>query len=138
MLTRRRLIQSGLTTAAAASFGPTFWRTAFAAQPAKRAPVGPYGWLRPADANGIMLPPRFSSRVIARSTEIIPGTGYRFPAYPDGAATFDRRRRLDPRGRLRDPRRPGRASGDPLRGGRPGDCGVSILTGHEHELRGRA
>ena len=88
MLTRRRLIQSGLTTAAAASFGPTFWRTAFAAQPAKRAPVGPYGWLRPADANGIMLPPRFSSRVIARSTEIIPGTGYRFPAYPDGAATF--------------------------------------------------
>ena len=88
MLTRRRLIQSGLTTAAAVSFGPAFWRAAFAAQPAKRAPIGPYGWLRPPDANGIMLPPRFTSRVIARSTEVIPGTGYVFPICPDGAATF--------------------------------------------------
>lgn len=88
MLTRRRLLQTGLTTAAAASFGPAFWKAAFAAQPATPAPVGPYGWLRPPDANGIRLPPRFASRVVATSGQPVPGTGYVFPIYPDGAATF--------------------------------------------------
>lgn len=88
MLTRRRLIQSGLTTAAAVSFGPAFWRAAFAAQPAQPAPIGPYGWLRPPDANGIQLPPRFTSRVIAQSGLPVASTGYTFPIYPDGAATF--------------------------------------------------
>ncbi len=87
MLTRRRLIQSGLTTAAAVSFGPTFWRNAFAAPPSKVA-IGPYGSLQPPDANGIQLPRGFRSRPIARSGEIIPGTGYRFPVAPDGAAAF--------------------------------------------------
>jgi hypothetical protein len=88
MLTRRRLIQSGLGTAAAVSFGPAFWRSAFAQQPSTPTTVGPYGWLREPDANGIRLPPRFTSRVIAQSKFPVAGTGYTFPDYPDGAATF--------------------------------------------------
>ncbi|MDA0182844.1 PhoX family protein [Solirubrobacter phytolaccae] len=88
MLTRRRLIQSGLTTAAAVSFGPAFWRDAFAAPPATLAPYGPYGPLQPADANGLQLPPGFSSRVIAQSGQPVASTGYVFPIYPDGAATI--------------------------------------------------
>lgn len=88
MLTRRRLIQSGLTTAAAASFGPAFWRSAFAQQPSRATTVGPYGWLRAPDANGLRLPPRFTSRVVAKSRTSVAGTGYVFPDYPDGAATY--------------------------------------------------
>lgn len=35
-----------------------------------------------------MLPPRFTSRVIARSGEPVPGTAFTFPIYPDGASSF--------------------------------------------------
>ena len=84
-LTRRRLIQSGLIAAASASFGPAFWRNAFAAtQPGP----GPYGPLGAPDANGLMLPSGFSSRVIARGEQVMPGRGYVFPRAPDGQATY--------------------------------------------------
>ena len=86
-LTRRRLIQSGLVAAASVSFGPAFWRDAFAAPPTVVGP-GPYGPLLPADANGLMLPPGFKSRVLARGGQVMPGRGYVFPAAPDGQATF--------------------------------------------------
>ena len=50
-----------------------------------------------------MLPPRFTSRVIARSTEVIPGTGYLFPATRTARRrSRPARRRLDPRRQLRD------------------------------------
>jgi secreted PhoX family phosphatase len=51
-------------------------------------PNGPYGALQPADANGIMLPNGFSSRVVARSNHVVPGTAYVWHAAPDGGATF--------------------------------------------------
>lgn len=38
------------------------------------------------DANGIFLPPGFSSRIIARAGDVIGSTQYR--AFPDGASTF--------------------------------------------------
>lgn len=41
-----------------------------------------------ADANGLVLPPGFSSRVIARAGERVPGTGLEYRSFPDGAATF--------------------------------------------------
>lgn len=41
-----------------------------------------------ADANGLVLPPGFSSRVIARSGEAVTGTGFTYRWFPDGAATF--------------------------------------------------
>lgn len=40
------------------------------------------------DANGLVLPPGFTSRVVARSTEEIAGSGLYYRWYPDGAATF--------------------------------------------------
>jgi LPXTG-motif cell wall-anchored protein len=40
------------------------------------------------DENGLLLPEGFTSRVIARSREPVPGTTYVWPAFPDGAATF--------------------------------------------------
>lgn len=41
-----------------------------------------------ADANGLVLKPGFTSRVIARGTEPIAGTGLEMRVFPDGAATF--------------------------------------------------
>lgn len=49
---------------------------------------GPYGPLRPADANGLMLPAGFSSRIIARSGHRVAGTAYIWHDAPDGGATF--------------------------------------------------
>ncbi|HWT91746.1 MAG TPA: alkaline phosphatase PhoX [Solirubrobacteraceae bacterium] len=86
-LTRRRLLQTGVAAAAAVSFGPAFWRKALAATPATPGP-GPYGPLLPADGNGIMLPEGFTSRVIAQANAPVAGTGYTFPWFPDGQATY--------------------------------------------------
>ena len=50
---------------------------------------GPYGALAAQpDANGLLLPEGFRSRVIARAGESVAGTTYEWPAFPDGAATF--------------------------------------------------
>jgi hypothetical protein len=46
------------------------------------------GALGDADANGLRLPPGFTSRVIARSGELVAGTDYVWHGSPDGAATF--------------------------------------------------
>ena len=51
-----------------------------------RAGASPYGPLGPPDANGLMLPPGFSSREIARGGSTV--AGYPFPIFPDGQATF--------------------------------------------------
>jgi len=40
------------------------------------------------DANGLILLPGFSSRVIAQGGQLVAGTGHEFTAFPDGAATF--------------------------------------------------
>lgn len=45
--------------------------------------------LRPPDANGVRLPPGFTSRIVAESGEpVLPGAAYRWPASPDGAECF--------------------------------------------------
>jgi hypothetical protein len=49
---------------------------------------GPYGALQPADANGIMLPNGFTSRVVARAGQTVPGTSYVWHGAPDGGAVF--------------------------------------------------
>jgi secreted PhoX family phosphatase len=53
--------------------------------PAQTGP-SPYGGLRAADANGIMLPQGFTSRVLARSTRAV--NGYTWHSAPDGGACF--------------------------------------------------
>ena len=85
-VSRRELFQSSAAAAAAITFGPAWLREALAA-PA-RAGASPYGALRPADANGVMLPPGFSSRLVARGLSPVEGTTYFWPIFPDGQATF--------------------------------------------------
>jgi hypothetical protein len=85
-LNRRDLLRSGALAAGALTLGPAFVRDALAA-PA-RAGASPYGALLPPDVNGVMMPPGFHSRIIARGLLPMPGTGYSLPMFPDGQATF--------------------------------------------------
>jgi hypothetical protein len=75
--TRRQFLTAGAA-------GLVFWRSAFAAQ--ARAPFSSYGALQPADARGLMLPPGFRSREIARAGELV--KGYPWHIFCDGQATF--------------------------------------------------
>lgn len=85
-LRRRDFIGTGLAAAGALTLGRGFWSQALAA-PARPGP-GPYGALRAPDANGLMLPPGFTSREVARTNRPVPGTLYPWHVYPDGGATF--------------------------------------------------
>lgn len=49
---------------------------------------GPYGFLQPADQNGLRLPRGFTSRVVARTGQQVGNTGFTWHAAPDGGATF--------------------------------------------------
>jgi secreted PhoX family phosphatase len=85
-LSRRELLASAAAGAGALALGPAFLREALAA-PAV-AGASPYGPLGGPDANGLMLPPGFTSRLIARGNLPVEGTTYLFPIFPDGQATF--------------------------------------------------
>ena len=52
--------------------------------------ASPYGALDgiPPDPNGLILPPGFSSRVVATAGDVMPGTGYTWHTDPDGGAVF--------------------------------------------------
>jgi uncharacterized protein len=79
--TRRQFIAAG---AAGLAFGPVFWRSALAAE--ARAAESAYGPLQSADPRGLMLPPGFSSRQIARAGRLV--KGYPWHIFSDGQATF--------------------------------------------------
>src|SRR5919106_6466561 len=83
-ISRRQLIVSGALAAGALAGSPRLLREALAA-PA-RAGVTPYGPLGAPDANGLMLPPGFSSREVARGLSDV--KGYPWPVFPDGQETF--------------------------------------------------
>ncbi|UQA90848.1 alkaline phosphatase PhoX [Streptomyces halobius] len=83
---RRSLLRAAAVGVGTAAFSGSLWRQA-AAYPALPGP-GPYGDLQPADSNGIMLPSGFTSRVIARSTQTVPGTSHTWHRAPDGGACF--------------------------------------------------
>src|SRR5262245_44030348 len=78
---------AGLTAAVGVVAGSSGWRRALAAIPGQTGP-GPYGPLLPPDANGIMLPAGFTSRVVARAGEAVGASGYVWPVFPDGGAVF--------------------------------------------------
>ncbi|UGY91328.1 alkaline phosphatase PhoX [Streptomyces gobiensis] len=84
---RRNFLRGAVIAGSAAAFGGSLWRGAAVADPAQPGP-SPYGPLNPADGNGIRLPERFSSRVIARSSRPVPGTSYTWHPAPDGGACF--------------------------------------------------
>ncbi len=75
---------------AAGAGGVVLPRTAMAAgsRPAQPGP-GPYGPVSDTpDENGLHLPEGFTSRIVGVAGEPVGDTGYRWHAYPDGAATF--------------------------------------------------
>ncbi len=54
-------------------------------RPARHGPVRPAGF---PDAGGIRLPAGFTSRVVARSGQKVPGTSYTWHNAPDGGACY--------------------------------------------------
>lgn len=84
---RRNFLRGAVIGTSAAALGGTLWRGAAVADPAQPGP-GPYGALRPADANGILLPNGFTSRVIARSGQKVGSTSYTWHSAPDGGACY--------------------------------------------------
>ncbi|MFH8710393.1 PhoX family protein [Streptomyces zaomyceticus] len=84
---RRSFLRGAVIGTSAAAFGGSLWHGAAFAAPAQPG-AGPYGALGTADANGILLPAGFTSRVIARSGQSVPGTSYAWHSAPDGGACF--------------------------------------------------
>ncbi|MFC9846510.1 alkaline phosphatase PhoX [Streptomyces sp. NPDC060223] len=84
---RRTLLRAAVLGGSSAVLGGTLWRGAAYAAPAQPG-TGPYGALGTADANGIQLPAGFTSRVIARSGQTVPGTSYTWHSAPDGGACY--------------------------------------------------
>ena len=85
---RRQILRGGLYGAglvAAGSWGTGCGDTNVAGTQSNIANVGPLG---APDANGVRLPSGFRSRVLARSTEPVAGTGYVWHGAPDGAGIF--------------------------------------------------
>lgn len=86
---RRRFLTAGAAAVGALIAGPAF--NDVLAAPRHRRPrpaTFPYGPLGGPDRNGIRLPRGFSSRVLARGEEVVPGTRHRWHRFPDGGATF--------------------------------------------------
>ncbi len=86
-LDRRELLRLSVLGGGALALGPGFWKEAYAA-PA-RPGRSPYGAISGSpDANGLRLPAGFTSRIIAGSGRVVPGTGYTWHGAPDGGACF--------------------------------------------------
>lgn len=83
---RRSLLRATVAGGAGLALPFTAWPAAYAA-PAQNA-TGPYGPLQAADANGIQLPAGFTSKVVARSRQVVPGTSYVWHDAPDGGAVI--------------------------------------------------
>ena len=82
---RRSFLKVGAAGAGLAVLGPRLLGTAL---PSAFAATGPYGPLLGADGRGIELPAGFSSRVVATSGQLVPGTLYVWHGAPDGGACF--------------------------------------------------
>ncbi|MEU4382919.1 alkaline phosphatase PhoX [Micromonospora echinofusca] len=83
----RRTVLRATVLGGAAAFSGSLWAGAALAAPAQPG-ASPYGPLGAADANGLQLPAGFTSRVIARSRQTVPGTSYTWHDAPDGGACF--------------------------------------------------
>ncbi|HEX2312857.1 MAG TPA: alkaline phosphatase PhoX [Thermomonospora sp.] len=84
---RRTFLRASVAGAGAIAFSGSLWHSAALAAPAQPA-AGPYGPLQAPDANGIRLPAGFTSQVVARSGQTVPGTSYTWHSAPDGGACF--------------------------------------------------
>ncbi|MET8215167.1 alkaline phosphatase PhoX [Streptomyces hirsutus] len=84
---RRTFLRASAMGGTSAVLGGALWHSAAYAAPAQPG-TGPYGALGAADAHGIRLPAGFTSRVIARSGQQVPGTSYTWHNAPDGGACY--------------------------------------------------
>src|SRR5688572_319558 len=82
---RRSFLKVGALGAGATFIGTRYLGLSL---PAAYAADGPYGALLAADARGIQLPAGFTSRVVATSGQVVPGTSYTWHGAPDGGACF--------------------------------------------------
>lgn len=88
---RRAFLRSGVVVGGAAVVTGAVYGTPWSSGPwsaPRETFAGPYGSLLPVDANGIELPPGFSSRLIAVSGRPVGTTSYRWHDAPDGGACF--------------------------------------------------
>ena len=83
---RRSFLRSTALAAGVTALGPGFWQRAYAQT--ARPGSGPYGALLAADANNVMLPAGFTSRILAVSGQPVGTTGYVWHGQPDGGAVF--------------------------------------------------
>lgn len=81
---RRAVLAGAIGAGAASALGTGFW-TRLLAAPAQPGP-SPYGELQGPDENGLRLPPGFTSRVVATSLALVPGTDHLWHIFPDGGA----------------------------------------------------
>jgi len=84
---RRDFLRCSALAAGGLALGPAFWRKALDQASATPGP-GPYGPLGAADANGLMLPEGFTSRVVARGGAPVGASDYDWHVFSDGAATY--------------------------------------------------
>jgi secreted PhoX family phosphatase len=86
-MNRRNFLRLSMLGGGALALGPSFWQRAYAT-PAEPGP-SPYGPLSDSpDDTGLLLPAGFSARLIARTSDRVPGTGYPWHSKPDGGACF--------------------------------------------------
>jgi len=83
---RRSLLRATVVGAGTVALPFTAWSAAYAA-PSQNA-AGPYGPLQAANAHGIQLPAGFTSQIVARSGQVVPGTSYVWHNAPDGGAVY--------------------------------------------------
>lgn len=85
---RRRFLRLAAAAAGALAAGPALLHCVARPVPGPAA-ASPYGPLatRP-DASGLLLPQGFTSRILARTGERVPGTDYTWHEAPDGGACF--------------------------------------------------
>lgn len=84
-VSRRDFLFRAMASAGVLAIGPRLINPAFATSPGASFD---YGALLPANADGLRLPPGFTSRVIARAGEIIGTRNYMWHRAPDGGACF--------------------------------------------------
>lgn len=83
---RRRFIARGLGLAGALAVGAPFDGRAALAN--ARRSDGPYGPLGPPDTYGVRVPAGFTSRLVARTGDLVGRSDYRWHEQPDGGACF--------------------------------------------------
>ncbi|MGQ0631165.1 MAG: alkaline phosphatase PhoX [Sporichthyaceae bacterium] len=87
---RRTFVRTTAAVGGGLAMGGSLWRAVAAptSVPSAAPVAGVYGDLAAADAHGLRLPPGFTSRIVARSGQRVPGTDYSWHPAPDGGACF--------------------------------------------------